>query len=137
MSFFVFAQFSPKIGILSFQIFQNKSYTECTVWKSTYWKTQSQFSSNWTFPLKKLLKSGFILIVSNIFHSQCGKTSNSLSLQKKIREINSFVSSLVKTLLSRNFCQESVRVISAISTRWFEIWECHSDAHFSVLRKKS
>ena len=45
---------------------------------------------------------------------QCGnhsleKTRNSLSHQKLFREINSLVTSLVKTLLSRNFCQKKAR----------------------------
>ena len=43
-------------------------------------------------------------------NTQCGKTRNSLS-PKFFREINSLVTSLskIKTLLSRNFCQKSVR----------------------------
>ena len=41
---------------------------------------------------------------------QCGKKRNSLSAQKIFREINSLITSLVKTLLSRNFCQSSVEI---------------------------
>ena len=37
--------------------------------------------------------------------TQCGKTRISLSPKKKIREINSLVTSLVKTLVSWNICQ--------------------------------
>ena len=44
--------------------------------------------------------------------SQCGKTRNSFSQKKKIfREIKSLVTSLGKPLLSRNFCQKSVRIV--------------------------
>ena len=48
-------------------------------------------------------------ISAQYVHTQCGKTWNSLSLKKKIRQINYLVISLVKPLLSRNFCQKSVR----------------------------
>ena len=40
--------------------------------------------------------------------SQCGKSKNSLTL-KISREINSIVTSLVKTLFSRNICQKRAR----------------------------
>ena len=41
--------------------------------------------------------------------AQCGKIKNLLSL-KIFRQINSLVTSFVKTLLSRNFCQRCVTV---------------------------
>ena len=58
----------------------------------------------------KILK---IVLTENLSFSraQCGKTRNSLS-QKKNREINFLVTSLEKTLLSRNFFRKSVRVNS-------------------------
>ena len=40
----------------------------------------------------------------------CGKTRNSLSPKVFFRQISSLVTSLVKTLISRNFCQKSVTV---------------------------
>ena len=40
--------------------------------------------------------------------SQCGKTRIFCHLEKIFREINSLVTSLIKPLLSRNFCEENV-----------------------------
>ena len=45
-----------------------------------------------------------------IIVTQCGKTRNSLSLKKKIRQINYLVIPVINTLVSRNFCQNRVRV---------------------------
>ena len=42
--------------------------------------------------------------------SKRGKTRNSLT-EKIFREINSLVTYLVKMLISRNFCQKSIREI--------------------------
>ena len=42
--------------------------------------------------------------------AQCGKRKHLLSTKINFRQINSLVFSLVKTLLSRNFCQRSVTV---------------------------
>ena len=42
--------------------------------------------------------------------SQCGKMKKIGLTKRKFRQINSLVISLVKTLISRNFCQKSVRV---------------------------
>ena len=58
---------------------------------------------------------GQILLLKNETDSdaaikQCGKTRNSLPLEKIFREINSLVTSLLKTLPSRNFYQKSMRV---------------------------
>ena len=41
-------------------------------------------------------------------YSQCGKNDNFSLTEKKIRQINYLVISLVKPLLSRNFCQKRV-----------------------------
>ena len=46
---------------------------------------------------------------------QCGKTRNYLT-EKKFRQINHLVISLVKPLLSRNFCEKVWERISAISS---------------------
>ena len=56
--------------------------------------------------VKKLLSRNFCQKCA----SQCGKTRNSL-IEEIFREINSSVSSIFfsKSIVSRNFCQESVR----------------------------
>ena len=45
---------------------------------------------------------------------QCGEMKNLLHITKKIRQINYLVTSLVKTLFSRNFRQSSVAIISTL-----------------------
>ena len=57
--------------------------------------------------------------------AQCGKTRNSL-IEKIFRQINSLLISLVKTLLSRNFCQKYVRLNRSFSTHSVEIMEIYS-----------
>ena len=44
------------------------------------------------------------------FPTECEKTRNSLSQNFFFREINSLLTYLVETLLSRNFCQKCLRV---------------------------
>ena len=51
----------------------------------------------------------YLVHISTICTAQCEKTRHSLSLKKKIRQINYLVISLVKPLISRNFCEKSVR----------------------------
>ena len=52
----------------------------------------------------------FTKFLSVAFYAQYGKMKNLLSPIRKFRQINSLVFSVVKTLLSRNFCQRSVTV---------------------------
>ena len=60
---------------------------------------------------------------------------------KKIRQINSLV--LVKTLLSRNFCQKRVTVNFRIfhfphcAAGWVEITEIYSDTCLEIFRKNN
>ena len=55
----------------------------------------------WTMTLQREQQ----LLKQVVAGSQCGKTNYLLSAQKKFRQINTLIISLVKTLLSRNFCK--------------------------------
>ena len=66
-----------------------------------------------TFLVKMLLSRNFcqkvwenFLISTQCGTTRCGKMRNYLSPKKIFREINDIVTSLVKMLLSRNFCQK-------------------------------
>ena len=55
------------------------------------------------------------------FYTVCGKMKKITDTEKKFRQINSLVTSLVETLFSRNFCQRctcdmSVNFHNIIST---------------------
>ena len=96
-----------------------------TVWKNKKFsrtkKIFRQINSLVTYLVNQLLSRNFCQkwarenfrnfhnVVVEITETQCGKMKNLLS-PKKIRQTNSLVFSLVKTLLSRNFCQRSVTV---------------------------
>ena len=58
---------------------------------------------------KKIDFTEFFEIVCRA-EAQCGKIEKFTIIQEKLRQINSSVLSLVKTLLSRNFCQRSLTV---------------------------
>ena len=58
----------------------------------------------------------FFFIFLQIAVSQCGKTRNSLSNQKMIRENISLVISLIQLLLSRNFCHKSMTISEIYNT---------------------
>ena len=91
-----------------------------TVWKNKKFsrtkKIFRQINSLVTYLVNQLLSRNFCQkwarenfrnfhnVVVEITETQCGKMKNLLS-PKKIRQTNSLVFSLVKTLLSRNFCQ--------------------------------
>ena len=84
----------------------------------------------------KVLCNLVITLISRNFWShsnnaQCGKMKNLLSPIKKFRQINCLVSSVVKTLFSRNFCQRSV--VTLISRNfWSQKQQILLFAHFSV-----
>ena len=71
-----------------------------------------------------LLSHCFGKNVTTIFKAkafaQCEKMKNLLSPIKKIRQINILVSAVVKTLLSRKFCQ--ISVISTLDFSEFQPW---------------
>ena len=64
-----------------------------------------------TFLLKKILKSRFDekMFGSEFFHTVVWKNEKFSLTEKTFRQINYLVISLVKPLLSRNFCEKSVR----------------------------
>ena len=65
----------------------------------------------------------------SFFHTVCSGKNESLTQKKKIRQINSLVITLVKTLLSRNFCQKCVR----LNRSNFHIVSAHSVEKWKIL----
>ena len=94
---------------------QNRFYAKLIFsWKHLFCNCKYFFSKDNTFT-KFLLKKR-----ESNFHNYSVKTINSLT-DKIIRQSNSEVISLAKSLLSRNFGEKSARErISAISTLW--VW---------------
>ena len=106
---------------------------KCSFFRKIHDRIFDDFSTLW---LKKLLKSWFHEIFWAwlhfivLFHTvQSVEIAEICSHRKKIRQINYLEISLVKTLLSRNFCQKWVRV----NFRNFHtvLWESYSNS-FSV-----
>ena len=86
-------------------------------WLRTLESTSNFFQA--TVFSQNSVKSTFSLIVAMwidftkfcfcmFFTVQCGKTRNSLT-EKKFRQITYLIISLVKAMLSRNFCEKNVR----------------------------
>ena len=79
-----------------------KFFSKTLIWRKIFEKSLTvklrNFSATNQFSRKSSVKVTF------------GKARNSLSPNFFLREISSFVTSLVKTLLSRNFCQRNARV---------------------------
>ena len=101
----------PKNQIQKKSSHRNKK-NKYNIKSSKVWKNGK--SRAWKIFIVKTLLLINQLISSNICKSkfprlQCKKRDILLPHRKKFREINLLVISLVKTLLSRNFCQKSVR----------------------------
>ena len=79
-----------------------------------YFWSKLSFWYNWFHEKRYLALSLWTEIwfdeIYDVSSTQCGKMKNLLSPKKIFRQINYLVISLVKALLSRNFCQKSVRV---------------------------
>ena len=88
--------------------FVKNSHLKNITWNQQIFSVKSTFLQKKLFTNKMISRNFLCVIHSAVPH--CGNCGNLLSLKKIFRQITYLVISLVKLLLSRNFCQKCVRV---------------------------
>ena len=107
------------------------------------WKN-NEFTLTW----KIFRQTDLVLLMNLISRNLCEKSriqyigtvwkDEKFSLtEKKFRQNNSLVTSLVKPLISRNFCEKLWQRISAISTLWSDNWWQDKRIILGLVPKKS